>query len=170
MKKNVTKPRFADNGVYPFVKKLDYLNKKNDKDQHVLPKFAKLTFLGREIHHKTGTTKGVACTMNCRLNFDLPDYLDCEMFNNFYGGQHFNVTGVAYCGEDDTFDLEKGRLIAQAKAENEAYRVAKAMCTVAIEQLDNVVKALQRSISNFDKYIEHNKTFIENVADGKLKK
>ena len=169
MKKNVTKPRFADNDVYPFVKKLDYLNKKNDNDQHVLPKFAKLTFLDREIHHKDGNTKGVACTMSCRLTFDLPDYLDCELFNNFYRcGQHFNVTGVAYCADDDSFDLNKGRLIAQAKAENEAYRVAKAMCTVAIEQLDNVVKALQRSVPNFEKYIEHNNTFIEKVADDKF--
>lgn len=169
MKKNVTKPRFADNDVYPFVKKLDYLNKKNENDQHVLPKFARLTFCDRQIHHKPGTLKGVACTMHCRLSFDLPDYIDCEILNNFYnGGQHFNVTGVAYCADDDPFDLNKGRLIAQAKAENEAYRVAKAMCTVAIEQLDNVVKALQRSIPNFDNYIEHNKSFIEKVADDKL--
>ena len=169
MKKNVTKPRFADNTVYPFVKNLDYLNKKNKNDDHVLPKFARLTFEEKKIHYKDGA-KGVACTIHCCLHFELPEYLNCELLNNFYCcGQHFNVTGVAYCSKDDEFKLERGRLIAQAKAENEAYRIAKAMCVVALEQLSNVCKALERSIPNFDTYAEHNKEFIDKVADGKIK-
>ena len=167
MNKNVTKPRFADNRVYPSVKKLDYLNKKNEFDEYVLPKFARLTFFNRQIHYKPGSTKGVACTMACILRFEIPDYVDCEILNSYRNGQYFNVTGVAYCHDDDPFELNKGRLIAQAKAENEAYRVAKAMCTVAAQQFDNIVKALQRSIPNFDNYIEHNKKFIGDVADDK---
>jgi hypothetical protein len=169
MKKENAKPRFADNDLDQTINCLDYLNKKNDKDMHVLPKFAKLTFYNKQIHYKPGSTKGVACTMHCVLHFDLPDFLNCEMLNNFYeGGQHFNVTGVSHCADEDPFDLNKGILIAQAKAENEGYRVAREMCKVAMKTLDNVVKAFKRSIPDFDRYIGHNKDFIEKIADNKI--
>jgi hypothetical protein len=169
-KKEIAKPRFADNDLYPTLNGLDYLNRKNEYDEHVLPKFARLTFGEKKIHYKPGTCKGVACTIHCVLHFDLPDYLNCEMLNNFYeGGQHFNVTGVSHCADEDPFDLTKGVLIAQAKAENEAYKVAKAMCVTAMKTLDNVVKAFQRSIPDFDRYVEHNKEFIEKVVDDKIK-
>ena len=73
--------------------------------------------------------------------------------------------GVATCDSNDVFDVERGKRIALAVAENDVYSQAKTY-------LSNVLKELQfftKKISNFkiksDRCREHNKDYINSVHD-----
>ena len=81
---------------------------------------------------------------------------------------YFHVVGVAVCSEDK-FDLGKGKLIAQAKAENEAYKVGKNMLATIQQQLFNFAQALYTPIEQLDNYKLHNDKFIGKVIDGEIK-
>ena len=81
----------------------------------------------------------------------------------------FDVVGVAVCAESDKFNLGKGTLIAQAKAENEAYKTANNMLAELKRQLDNFSMALDQPIANIDEYKLHNDKFIENVIEDRVK-
>ena len=166
-KSETVKPRFADNVLFNNgIKSQKHLLGGTDKNgNYVLPKFVTLTFRNKNTYHKEGTN-GVVCQIDCYLNFDLPDYLSwADLFND----TRFTVKEVALCSDDDEFDYEKGKLIAQAKAEKEAYRVAKAMCQTIQDQLATIAEALNSPIAKFDEYAEHNDKFIDKVLDGEIK-
>lgn len=73
--------------------------------------------------------------------------------------------GIATCDSNDVFDVERGKRIALAVAENDVYSQAKTY-------LSNVLKELQfftKKISDFkvksDRCREHNKDYINSVHD-----
>jgi hypothetical protein len=76
----------------------------------------------------------------------------------------FEVTGVAICSDDDTFDLNKGKLIASAKAENEAYRVARNMLKTMLQQYENFLIGVRSQLDMFESFSKHNNDFIERVV------
>ena len=81
---------------------------------------------------------------------------------------YFTVVGVAVCSDDDKFDFGKGKLIAQAKAENEAYKVANNMLAALKQQLSNFAKALDTPMAALEEYQSHNDKFIDKVIDGEI--
>lgn len=81
------------------------------------------------------------------------------------GYQTLKGKGIATCDSNDVFDVERGKRIALAVAENDVYSQAKTY-------LSNVMKELQfftKKISNFkiksDRFREHNKVYINSVHD-----
>ena len=78
------------------------------------------------------------------------------------------MVGVAVCSDDDKFDLGKGKLIAQAKAENEAYKVAGNMLAELKKQLNNFAQSLDHPIASLEEYRSHNDKFIDKVIDGEI--
>lgn len=157
--------KFANNPIYKKVKKNENYGMFKSADGTLRPhKFVKVNFIDKKTSHKEGS-KNVVCTIDCAIKFDIPFYWENRLTECAY----FTVVGVAVCSDDDKFDLGKGQLIAQAKAENEAYRVAGNMLTELKKQLNNFAQALDQPITSLENYKSHNDKFIDNVlsmADG----
>lgn len=159
-----TNEKFANNQIYNNVKKNENYGMFKSADGTLLPhKFVKVDFIEKKTTHKEGS-KNVVCKIDCVIKFDIPLYWENDMTESAY----FTVVGVAVCSDDDKFDLGKGKLIAQAKAENEAYRVAGNMLAELKKQLNNFAQALDQPISSLEEYKSHNDKFIEKVIDGAI--
>jgi hypothetical protein len=159
--------QFATNVLYPTVKKNRKFGEFTDKNGvRRFHKFVKVTFVNKHTSHKDGSPN-VVCTLDCMLTFDLPDYMINALM--YAPETNFQVVGVAVCSSEDDFNLEKGKLIAQAKAENEAYRVAGNMLATLKNQIDNLSEALNKPMDDLVEYRKHNETFIDKVIDGEIK-
>ena len=153
--------KFANNPIYNEVKKNENYGMFKAADGTLRPhKFVKVIFTDKKTSHKEGS-KNVVCKINGVIKFNIPVYWMNKLTNYTY----FTVVGVAVCSDDDKFDLGKGKLIAQAKAENEAYKVAGNMLAELKRQLNNFAQALDNPISSLEEYKSHNDKFIENVID-----
>ena len=153
--------KFANNPIYNEVKKNENYGMFKAADGTLRPhKFVKVIFTDKKTSHKEGS-KNVVCTIDGMIKFDIPFYWENMLTKSAY----FTVVGVAVCSDDDKFDLGKGKLIAQAKAENEAYKVAGNMLAELKKQLNNFAQALDNPISSLEEYKSHNDKFIENVID-----
>ena len=156
--------KFANNPIYNEVKKNENYGMFKAADgtlrQH---KFVKVNFIKKKTSHKEGS-KNVVCIIDCMIKFDIPFYWE----NSLTECTYFTVVGVAVCSDDDKFDLGKGKLIAQAKAENEAYKVAGNMLAELKKQLNNFAKALDRPIASLGEYQLYNDNFIDKVIDGSI--
>ena len=154
--------KFANNPIYNEVKKNENYGMFKSADGTLRPhKFVKVNFIEKKTSHKEGS-KNVVCTIDCMIKFDIPFYWE----NTLTQCANFTVVGVAVCSDDDKFDLRKGKLIAQAKAENEAYKVAGNMLAELKKQLNNFAQALDHPIASLEEYKSHNDKFIDNVIDG----
>ena len=100
---------FGDNNLYPLVRNNDnYAKFEKPNGETGFHKFAKLTFLGKDVIHKPGS-KDVACKLYCLVTFDVPEY-----WRNLLTEQTgFTVVGVSHCSDDDDFNLEKGKKYSQ---------------------------------------------------------
>ena len=160
-----TNEKFANNLLYNEVKKNENYGMFKAADGTLRPhKFVKVIFTGKKTSHKEGS-KNVVCTIDCMIKFDIPFYWENMLTKRAY----FTVVGVAVCSDDDKFDLGKGKLIAQAKAENEAYKVANNMLAALIQQLINFAQALDIPMAALEEYQSHNDKFIDKVIDGEIK-
>lgn len=151
--------KFANNLIYKRVKKNENYGMFKSADgtlrQH---KFVKVNFIDKKTYHKEGS-KNVVCKIDCAIKFDIPFYWENRLTECAY----FTVVGVAVCSDEDKFDLGKGQLIAQTKAENEAYKVAGNMLAELKKQLNNFAQALDQPIASLVDYKSHNDKFIDKV-------
>jgi hypothetical protein len=127
-------------------------------------KFIKLDFMEKSFHFSEDSNI-VVCKLSCRIKFNIPQYWE----NTLTEWTEFDVKGIAICSEDDKFNLDKGIAIASAKAEIEAYNVAKRMLKVIKQQMDEFSRCLETPIENFKRYATNNIEFINKVVDGKIK-
>ena len=157
--------KFANNPIYNEVKKNENYGMFKAADGTLRPhKFVKVIFTDKKTSHKEGS-KNVVCTIDGMIKFDIPFYWENMLTKRAY----FTVVGVAVCSDNDKFDLGKGKMIAQAKAENEAYKVAGNMLAELKKQLNNFAQALDNPISSLEEYRSHNDKFIDKVFDGEIK-
>lgn len=81
------------------------------------------------------------------------------------GEQYFESVGVAKCSSDDVFDEVRGKKIALAKAENDAYTQAYNYLNTYLKELEFFVK----NINNFTKKAVgckvHNNDYIKSLHD-----
>lgn len=126
-------------------------------------KFIKLIFVERSFHYSESLNT-IVCKLSCKLNFNIPQYWK----NLLTEWTEFDVTGIAICSKEDKFDINKGIAIASAKAEIEAYKVAKNMLKVIKKQMAEFSKCLETPIEKFDKYVTNNIDFINKVVDGEI--
>ncbi len=80
-------------------------------------------------------------------------------FNRLFGGDIF-VRASAVCAEGDTFDENKGRAIAWAKAENKAYKIARRIIVKQRAKLFKLIGDFLVAAYNLNTYIKHNKEYL----------
>lgn len=77
----------------------------------------------------------------------------------------FKYTGVAKCHADDTFDVERGKRIAMAKAENKIYLKAVAYLEKEQEHIIFMNKAITEFTEKAYHQCTHNVEYIESVSN-----
>lgn len=101
----------------------------------------------------------VTCQIDYRLKTPWLSYLN-------FGHLGGSCISVAYCHDDDVFDVEKGKKIALTKAENQAYsQVVPALIARINEQyafLNTIADIAEDFREKAKNAIEHNKEYIAN--------
>ena len=77
-------------------------------------------------------------------------------------------TGVAYCSPEDTFDLEKGKKIALARAEAAAYNQMTEYIRGIRENLLALVEETDRFMNLSIRVRRGNKTFVKMLDNGEI--
>lgn len=126
-------------------------------------KFVKISFDEKEIKHSEGS-RAVVCILSCRLMLNIPSYWR----NDLTEWTEFEARGIAKCSKDDDFDLNKGIAIASAKAEIDAYRIAKRMCRTIKKQMTEMANSMSIPIQKFSSYTDKNLYFIDQVVEDKI--
>ena len=83
----------------------------------------------------------------------------------YFSNKSFIGKGIAKCHKDDIFDIERGKRIALAKAENDAYYKASTYVFKEIEKIYDYVKRMEIFLKKSDNCNEHNLSYIESVSD-----
>lgn len=73
--------------------------------------------------------------------------------------------GTAQCGSDDVFDVERGKRIAFARAENDAYFNAVSILNKSYKELLVTVKAVEDFAVKAKTHAEHNKDYVKSLSD-----
>ena len=74
-------------------------------------------------------------------------------------------TGVATCKDDDVFDVERGKRIALAVAENDVYSQAKTYLSHVMKELQFFTSKISDFKAKSDRCREHNKDYIASIHD-----
>ena len=77
------------------------------------------------------------------------------------------ITGraIAQCHKVDTFDVERGKRIALAKAENDAYRQAAEYLNEYVAEMSLMSKQIVNFLDKKDAHKKHNLDYIESIHD-----
>ncbi len=121
----------------------------------------KLSFLKEYTDFYVNEKKNTVCCtltgyLNVPINGDSPVYIGTEVIK---------AVGVAKCSKEDKFDVERGKRIALAKAENKAYEEASKFLTKSKEHLEYITNLINLFENHSDLQITHNKEYIESVSD-----
>jgi hypothetical protein len=73
--------------------------------------------------------------------------------------------GVATCDSNDVFDVERGKRIALAVAENDVYSQAKTYLSNVLKELQFFTKKISDFKEKSDRCREHNKDYITSIHD-----
>lgn len=128
----------------------------------------KITFIGEPvfvIDEKQGT---VFCTLKANLVAPRPvaDGTPYNFAATVYDKQ-FIVKAKAKCSINDKFDLDRGKRIAMAKAENKIYAAAGLYLKDAQRAFALMFKASTDFLGNAKKYRGHNYDYIDALSNPK---
>jgi hypothetical protein len=122
----------------------------------------KVSFTGEPFFTINESEKTITCTLKANLVTPVPVQDDVPANSEaFIYGAAFSVVAKAKCSKNDVFDIERGKRIAMAKAENKIYAAAEfylrkmrksfAMMVTAIDDFNK--KAVRCAAHNLD-YID----------------
>ena len=116
------------------------------------------------INKENGT---VVCKLDCELRLpmlQLP-YIEDDAPYRYNFTKYIKATGIATCSKDDVFDENRGKRIALARAENDAYNFSKKY----LKDYQRFVVNLNDSINYFyDKATRanaHNREYVKGLSD-----
>ena len=104
--------------------------------------------------------KTVACKLRGAINMPEGTYRVWEDF--------FNILATAECSPEDEFDIEKGKRIALAKAENKIFKRARRSLQYLKNDLEYTVNLIAGYEINSQSYIDHNEEYIKTIGNGTM--
>lgn len=115
-----------------------------------------LSFESKGITYKINEEKGIVTAI---AEFNTPLYL-----KDIVDGHSFTTVGIARVNKDagDIFDVEKGKRLARAKAEKEAYVKFKLILLKYKEGLSQMSNALEKALDKMKAQIQNQRSYIEN--------
>lgn len=109
------------------------------------------------VNEKKGT---VSCIISaylvCPYSWNSPVVIGCL---------EINCTGIAKCHADDTFDVERGKRIAMAKAENKAYLKAVSYLEEKQKHLVFMNDAIEAFSSKAYHQCNHNVDYMDSISN-----
>lgn len=100
----------------------------------------------------------VVCKMDATL------YTPTSMFDDIHIPERFFTgVGIAKCSPDDIFDEARGKKIAMAKAENDAYRQAVRFMDEQLNKLKSLITAADNFKAKAEACHTHNLDYIESL-------
>ena len=121
----------------------------------------KLSFYKDDVKFFVNEKKGI---VSCVITADLlvPFSWRSHLSLN---GKFITGRAVAQCHEVDTFDVERGKRIALAKAENDAYRQAGEYLNEYVTEMNLMTKQIVDFFDKKDAHKKHNLDYIESIHD-----
>lgn len=110
--------------------------------------------------NKTVTCKLDAVLDNCVMNILSDDAL--MAFDN-----HLSATAIAKCSPNDAFDIDRGKRIAMARAENQIYRQAHSRMQRWVKIFTRLATKSAQSGNKFMDYSYHNDEYIQTISDSR---
>ncbi len=109
----------------------------------------------------------VACKLSGTLKLPFVDmpYEEDEPLYRYAVNKHIEAVGVATCSPDDEFDENRGKRIALAKAENEAYNLAKKYLVGYQRFLEDANEVVIDFYEKAARATKHNKEYIIGLSD-----
>ena len=121
----------------------------------------KITFNTEPVFYINEEKKTVACRMSGTIVGPKSTYWGEP---NFVCNSDISACGVAKCTENDVFDVNRGKRIALAKAENKIYLTA----LKRLEYSANSMRFLLETLDNFSEKVygccAHNEDYIESLS------
>lgn len=109
------------------------------------------------VNEKKGTVSCVVTAyLVCPYSWNSPVVIN---------GVAIKGTGVAKCHADDTFDVERGKRIAMAKAENKAYLKAVSYLEEQREHLVFMNNAIEAFLSKAYHQCNHNDDYMDSISN-----
>lgn len=107
----------------------------------------------------------VYCVAN--VSVDTPYANTDDVYINFYpkGSIKNKVVGVAKCSPNDNFDIEIGKRIAYARAENNAYKMVSNWVNEPIKFVNQMSLEAARFQIKAQRCIDHNKDYIDALTN-----
>ena len=109
------------------------------------------------VNEKKGT---VTCIVTAQFlvpySFDAPIVINSEMVKG---------VGTAKCSGNDTFDVDRGKRIALAKAENNCYKNAMSYLSDSEAHLRHMLNRIYKFYDKAVAQCEHNKEYIDRISD-----
>lgn len=104
--------------------------------------------------------KVVTCTMEATV------LVPTNYYDTVFIPQHYcKCVGVAKCHKDDEFDIERGKRIAMAKAENDAYKKASEYLMKYYKEILFFFISIGDFMEKCNNCCEHNEDYIISVSD-----
>lgn len=120
----------------------------------------KISFDERPLFFVNEAKKTVVCKLSGEVCLPQGDWfvpslsIDCDVC----------VTGVAKCNGDDVFDVNRGKRIALAKAENKAYLTVLHRAEDAAKDLQVLINAVDEFADKTYRCCAHNEDYIEKLS------
>lgn len=84
----------------------------------------------------------------------------CSYGRALYGSELHTTIGIAQCNDNDNFDVKKGKRIARAKAEKEAYICHRKYLLNQLKRIERETDDLTGNYARTQYYIQHQKEYI----------
>lgn len=125
----------------------------------------KLSYNGEPKYYINEKMRTVTCTLKAILGGPTQLFKGWIIEDGVnFPSKELTATATAYCHEDDTFDIERGKRIALSRAENELYAKALLQVSEVAERLDFMRKACNSFVKKSIKCQSHNLDYIDSLS------
>lgn len=108
-------------------------------------------------YKKNEAKKTVTCIIKARSLFSLFD----ARYQGVGSNRTITAIGVAKCYDEDTYNVEKGKIVARAKAELNAYRQHNNHNKEIHKFLSNIERIALKNYGKVGKLIQHQEEYIK---------
>ena len=104
-------------------------------------------------------------TVHCKISAHMKAPFDWQSNLRGIDDESFIGEGFAVCSDCDNFDVERGKRIALARAENDAYSKAGANLCEYLEEMSTLTMFILNFLDKKNRHEEHNLDYINSLHD-----
>jgi len=129
----------------------------------MMPNSFKIRFVYEPQFFVNESNKTVVCKLDAVLDNSIMEIMSDDALIAF--DDHLSATATAKCSPNDVFDVDRGKRIALARAENKIYRQAHSRLQRWMKVFMRLIVKLKQSSNCFMDYSYHNDDYIQQISD-----